>query len=207
MKILIADDDPVSLRLLEAVLTKWGHEPTLARDGEEAWEALQDEGLRMAIIDWMMPRLDGVGLCKRIREAQLPGYRYVVLLTSKQEKQDLLEGLNAGADDYVVKPFDPRELEVRLKVGLRTLELEETLAQRIADLEAAVHKIQTLEGLLPICAYCRKVRNDDNYWEQVETYMQEKTKMRFSHGVCPDCFDKHLKPELEGLEENSEDQD
>jgi len=201
MQILIADDDPISLRILERVLQKWGHEPVTARDGEEAWALLESRPLRLAIVDWMMPNLDGLGLCKRIRAADRPGYTYLMLLTSKQEQQDLLDGLGSGADDYLIKPFDHRELDMRLKVGLRILDLEERLDQRITELQRALDKIQTLEGLLPICAYCHKVRNDGNYWEQVETYMQERTKMRFSHGVCPDCFEQFIRPELEGVDE------
>ena len=202
MRILIADDDPVSLRLLQAVLEKWGHEVIMARDGTEALRRVTDDHVRLAIVDWMMPGLDGLEVCRQVRASTLPGYVHLILLTSRNEKRDLLEGMQAGADDYLVKPFDPRELQVRLQVGLRTLDLEDRLSQRITELETALDTIQRLEGLLPICAYCKKVRDDKNYWCQVETYVAQRTKARFSHSVCPECFEKVLKVEMAELSED-----
>jgi DNA-binding response OmpR family regulator len=199
MKVLIADDSTVSLRLLEAVFTKWGHETILARDGNEAWALLQEGDIRMAIIDWMMPDLNGLELCQRIRAQEDDRYTYLILITGKTGSQDLFDGLAAGADDYIVKPFDPRTLEARVKVGLRTLELEDRLARRITDLEDAITKIQTLEGLLPVCSYCHKIRNDDNYWQKVDSYMSERTNLKVSHGICPDCFKEHVQPDIDDL--------
>jgi phosphoserine phosphatase RsbU/P len=123
-----------------------------------------------------MPGIDGVELCRRIRSAELKSYVYVILLTSRTSPQDVIAGLDAGADDYLTKPFDPDELRARMRVG-----------QRMLDLLA---NIKQLHGLLPICSYCKRIRDDNNYWEQVEQYVAAHTEAQFSHGICPPCFDK-----------------
>ncbi len=197
MKILTADDDPVSRRILQAVLTKWDHEVLVASNGREAWETIRDEKVRLAILDWEMPELSGPEVCKRVRESDLGGYTFIILLTSRKGKDDLVAGLEAGADDFLTKPCDPNELKVRLKVGMRTLDLETRLAHRIVELEEALDKINRLEELLPICAYCKKVRDDQNYWHQVETYISKRSQTKFSHGICPDCYKRLLDGEIE----------
>jgi signal transduction histidine kinase len=127
MKILIADDDSVSRRLLQSHLQKWNYEVTLARDGAEAWQRFEEGLFPMVITDWMMPELDGPGLIRRIRSVHRPGYVYAMLLTSKSEKGDLVEGMEAGADDFLTKPFDRDELRVRLRAGERIIRLEHDL--------------------------------------------------------------------------------
>jgi len=135
MKILIAEDERVSRRLLESRLKKWGYEVTAAEDGEEAWELFQKEYFPMVISDWMMPKMDGLELLRRIRSSERPGYVYTILLTARTEKEDLLAGMDSGADDFIAKPFDKDELLARLKVGLRITDLERNLAQRNQELE------------------------------------------------------------------------
>ncbi len=128
MKILIADDDTVSSRVLEGFLKKWGYEVRVTADGEEAWQALQEEDApQMAILDWMMPRVDGVEVCRRLRQRGPEPYVYALLLTAKGQKQDVVEGIEAGADDYLTKPFDPGELQARLRAGRRILALQGAL--------------------------------------------------------------------------------
>ncbi len=157
MKILIAEDERVSRRLLESRLKKWGYDVTAAEDGEEAWEIFQQEHFPMVISDWMMPKMDGLELLKKIRSIERSGYVYTILLTARSEKEDLLAGMDSGADDFISKPFDKDELLARLKVGLRITDLERDLALRNQelgkinermkrDLEAAA-KIQ--QSLLP----------------------------------------------------------
>ncbi|HEY9871499.1 MAG TPA: ATP-binding protein [Candidatus Obscuribacterales bacterium] len=148
MKVLVAEDDAVSRRLLEATLSKEGYEVVLARDGQEAWEALQNEDSpRIAILDWMMPGMDGLEVCRRLRKMNRPDYVYIVLLTAKSHREDLLEGMRAGADDYLVKPCDDQELKVRIRVGLRIVELQRELLERsqiIQDLVYALsHDLRT----------------------------------------------------------------
>lgn len=128
MRILIADDDSITRRLLETILTKWSYQVVIAQDGDEAWQILQGEGApKLAILDWMMPGLDGVEICRRARQRIDAPYVYIMLLTSKVRKEDLIEGMEAGADDYLTKPFNRHELEVRLRAGLRILDLQEAL--------------------------------------------------------------------------------
>ena len=128
MRILIADDEPVSRLRLERLLTKWGYDVTAVSDGEAAWRVLSGPGApELAILDWVMPGSDGVSVCRRVRELKEAPYRYIILLTSRSETSSLVEAMNAGADDYVSKPFEPHELEVRLRAGKRILELQAEL--------------------------------------------------------------------------------
>ncbi len=134
MKILIADDEPVSRRILESVLGKLGYDVTAVADGAEAWDLLQQpHAPKLLLLDWVMPRLDGVSLCRRIRETMNQTYTYIIIVTAKESRGDLLAGFEAGADDYIAKPIDPAELRARLRVGQRVLELED--AQKKAGLQ------------------------------------------------------------------------
>lgn len=188
MKILIAEDDPVSRRLLQAGLAKWGYEVVVACDGNEAWQTLQQEpSPALLILDWLMPGRDGLEICRQARA--LPAYQsaYIILLTGKISKEDVIAGLEAGADDYVTKPFDPGELRARVSVGVRVAQLQLNLAERVRELEAALAKVKTLSGMLPICASCKKIRDDKGYWTQIESYIRVHSEAEFSHGFCPEC--------------------
>jgi two-component system cell cycle response regulator len=133
VKVLIAEDDPVSRRLLEVFLSKWGHEVIVARDGVEAWELLQNpEAPTLVISDWMMPCIDGLELCRRMRGMEKLDYTYFIILTAKGKKEDVIMGLEAGADDYLVKPFDQEELRCRVKIGERIISLEQRIRQLAA---------------------------------------------------------------------------
>jgi sigma-B regulation protein RsbU (phosphoserine phosphatase) len=137
MKVLVADDDPVVRRLLEIYLQEWGHEVVLASDGERAWALFQECAFSIVISDWMMPDVDGLELVRRIRASEWQGYVYVILLTSKSRREDIVRGMEAGADDFMAKPFDRDELRVRLRAGVRILNLEQSLAQRNVELQAS----------------------------------------------------------------------
>ncbi len=198
MRILIADDDPVSREILEATLRQWGYTVAVCRDGVEAWRLLQNEPRpELAILDWMMPGMDGPEICRKARATGRTPPTYLILLTSRGGRGDVVEGLEAGADDYITKPFDRGELRARLGVGVRLVELQQSLAARVRELEEALANIKQLQGLVPICSYCKKIRNDQNYWQQVESYIADHSGAQFSHGICPECFDKFVKPELE----------
>ena len=192
MKTLIAEDDPVSRVFLELSLIKWGYEVIVTCDGGEAWEALQREAPPIAILDWMMPGIDGVEVCRRARAIQTPTPTYLILLTAKNEKEEVVEGLEAGADDYLTKPFNRAELHARIKVGLRITELQRNLADRVVELQSALSRVNQLQGLLPICSYCKKVRDDQNYWQQVDSYISKHADIEFSHGICPACYESVL---------------
>ncbi len=190
-RVLVADDDPVSLRVLQRALEKWGHDVLVARDGTEAWQALtRPEAPQMAVLDWMMPGMDGPTICRRARAVPSTSPPYFILLTARKEYADIVAGLEAGANDYVTKPFHQAELRARVRVGIRVLELQTILADRIRDLETALKQVKQLRGLLPICMYCKKIRNDGDYWQQVETYISDHTEAEFSHGICPECYEK-----------------
>jgi DNA-binding response OmpR family regulator len=194
MKILIAEDDSVSRLVLQATLVKWGYEVIVACDGHQAWDLIQSNSPTLAVLDWMMPGFDGVEVCRRARAIVTPTPVYLILLTAKSEKGDVVEGLDAGADDYVTKPFDRQELRARIQVGMRVCELQQSLADRITDLEAALTRVKQLQGLLPICSYCKKVRDDQNYWQQVDSYISKHSEVEFSHSICPTCYDRMIEP-------------
>jgi len=200
MKALIADDDLTYRRMLEALLGKWGYDLVVASDGDAAWQVLHaPDAPQIAILDWMMPGKDGVEICRQIRESTQSDPKYIILLTSKGEKKDIVSGLDAGADDYITKPFESEELRARVQVGERILRLQSELARRVKELQEAFDQIETLEGILPICMYCKKIRNDQNYWQQVESYISQHSQAEFTHGLCPECFEKHIKRPLQGL--------
>lgn len=191
MNILIAEDDAVSRRILEQTLTNWKYDVTVAKDGEEAWEILQrSDAPMLAILDNMMPGMDGFEICRRVRK--LPGTQspYLLLLTAMSAKDDVVRGIEAGANDYLTKPFHREELRVRVGVGVQMLNLQATLFERVREVEAALAQVKQLQGILPMCSYCRQVRNDDDYWQKVEGYISDNTDIQFSHGICPDCYVK-----------------
>ena len=134
MNVLIAEDDFVARRILHRMLEKLGHQVIACENGLKAWEAIQNNEARLAILDWMMPKIDGLTLCRKIREERLPEYVYVILLTSNDQKSDIVEGLNAGADDYMTKPYDPYELKARIRSGQRVLKLEDDLKTTTSQL-------------------------------------------------------------------------
>jgi DNA-binding response OmpR family regulator len=200
MEILIAEDDAVSRRLLELCLIRWGYEVVIAKDGIEALQILSREDRpALAILDWMMPGMDGLELCRKVRENQEMQPVHIILLTARNGKADVLLGFEAGADDYISKPFDREELRARVQVGVRLVELQRKLAERVKELTHALEQVKQLQGLLPICSYCKKIRDDNNYWQKVESYIGQHSEAQFSHGICPDCFETVVKPELQKL--------
>jgi len=194
MRVLIADDDPVSLRGLLGLLQSWGYEVLVADNGIDALSVLAAPGApRLALIDWEMPGVNGPDLCRRVRGWHSTDSPYLILLTSRSSPGDVVAGLDAGADDYLVKPFDPGELRARVHAGARIMELQSGLAEKIAQLETALSKVRRLSGLLPICAYCKAIRDDSDYWHRVEEYVSEHADVQFSHGICPNCLEHAMK--------------
>jgi sigma-B regulation protein RsbU (phosphoserine phosphatase) len=191
MRILIAEDEPISRRLLETTLTKAGHDVAATEDGTKALDSIQKEVPDILITDWMMPELDGLELCRRLRKLELPSYVYVIVLTALTQKENITQGLDAGADDYVTKPFERTELLARVRAGQRVIQLEKSLRERNEEISEALAQVKQLKGLLPICMFCKKIRKDKNYWQQVEEYLVEHTDADFSHSLCPECLEKH----------------
>lgn len=201
MRILIAEDDITSRTMLAGVLRKYGHEVVETVDGEAAWEIMaREEAPRLAVLDLMMPRMDGLEVVRRIRAMDSKDPPYIIMLTTKAEKTDIAQGLDAGANDYLAKPFDAGELRARVAVGQRMLETQAALKEKIRELEIAAEHIKTLKGIIPICSGCKKIRDDRGYWTQVEEYVRDHTEAEFSHGLCPECLNS-LYPEYKGKED------
>lgn len=196
MKVLVADDEFTARSITIGLLKRWGHETVAARDGDEAWRILTaDDAPGLAILDWMMPGLEGPEICRRLRASERSGQFYLIILTTRGNPDDIVDGLEAGADDYVIKPFDAGELRARVDVGCRVLALQAALAKRVSELQTALAQVKTLRGLLPICAGCKKIRDDRGYWRQIESYLSAHADVDFSHGLCPECM-KKLYPEF-----------
>jgi len=190
MHILIAEDDVVTARLLERLTASWGYEVTVVNDGAAALAILHaDDAPQLALLDWMMPGLNGPAVCQMARARQPSAPTYVILLTSRDARADVVAGLEAGADDYIVKPFDPEELHARLKAGTRIIDLQQRLATHVGELELALANVRRLGGLLPICSYCKSIRDDSDYWHRVEEYVTAHSEAQFTHGICPKCLD------------------
>ena len=158
-------------------------------DGEAAWKILNETtDVRIVVSDWVMPRSDGLELCRRIRERAGSDYVYFILVTSRDATQEnRMAAADAGVDDFLLKPLDVSELWTRLRVAERIL--------------GYTRQVRMLEELLPICAYCKKIRDDQNYWQQLEGFISERTGVDFSHSVCPDCYQRVLVPEIESLKQ------
>lgn len=200
MKVLIADDDPVHRLMLKAALTGWGYEVVETDDGAEALRLLlRPDGPKLALLDWGMPGMDGLEICRRIREHPSQEPPYLILLTAHDTKADVVTGLRNGANEYIIKPFDSDDLRARIGVGRRVVELQAALSARVRELEEAMAHVKQLRELLPICCYCKKVRDDQNYWEQVDSYLLRHSEIRFTHGICPDC----LKREMDAFEQSN----
>jgi phosphoserine phosphatase RsbU/P len=185
MRILIVEDDTIAGAVLEASLKSLGHEVEVALNGTDGWNRFRGEPRRLVISDWKMPELDGLELCRRIRERG-GDYVYFILLSNlANSAENLDQAMAAGADDFLSKPVKSSELKARLHV-----------AERILNYATQVRQLQEI---IPICGYCRKMRDDKNYWSQVEEYIGKQTGSEFSHGVCPDCYDRVLVPEMRKL--------
>ena len=198
MRILVAEDGKVDRLRLEKILSEWGFEVESFRDGNKTMARLSEpDPPRLCILDWVMPGIEGTELCRRIRERLPEDSFYLIILTARQGIDNVIEGLSAGADDYVTKPFVSRELRQRIDVGVRVLGLEQLLNKKVNQLEEALEDVKSLQGLLPICSYCNKIRNDEDYWEKVETYISRHADVEFSHSICPTCYEQHVQPMLD----------
>jgi phosphoserine phosphatase RsbU/P len=187
--ILIADDDQVSRTLLVRTIEVWGHEAEVVGDGVEAVTRLiSPSAPLLAILDWGMPGLEGPDVCRSVRGAALRMQPYLVMLTARHAPEDLAVALEAGADDFLSKPFNRVELMARLHAGMRILNLHRALTDRIQELEESRVREHHLRTLTPICSYCKKIRGDKDDWEPIDQYLAEHG-YRFTHAVCPSCLD------------------
>lgn len=188
--VLVVDDSRLQRRILKAMLSRWGFRVREAASGGEALALCRGHPPDLVLSDWMMPGMTGLAFCRAFRAERVEGYGYFILLTSKGEKDEVAEGLDAGADDFLTKPVDMDELTARLRVAERVLALQT--------------EVQLMQKLLPICMYCGKIRDkeadweDQSSWQDLESYVAEKTDVQFSHGICKDCYETRVEPELGG---------
>ena len=205
MTVLLADDNTTNRDLLRVIFSRQGYDLMEAANGVEALDILEKTPVPIVgLIDWEMPQMEGIEVCRRVRAHKPPAPRFLILVTVRDTKRDVVTGLSAGANDYVTKPFDKTELLARVKIGAQMVELEQTLTQRVEELADALAKVKQLGGLLPICSYCKKIRDDRNYWQQVEDYVGRHSEATFSHSICPECYVRIVKPQLRSLEAERE---
>lgn len=193
--ILVVDDDPFIARLLEIELRAAGYDVRVANDGERGLDLARERCPELVLADVMMPNMDGFELTRHLRMDSRTATVSVIMLTARGLSADKLEGFAVGADDYIVKPFDRDELKARVGAGERIVALEQERARRLRELQDALDHIKTLQGILPICMYCRRIQSDDASWQRIEEYVAEHSNAEFSHGMCPECTAKYH-PEL-----------
>jgi CheY-like chemotaxis protein len=202
VNILVAEDSPHQRELVVFLLEQWGFDVVQAADGDRAWELLsRPDSPALALLDSVMPGLGGPELCRRLRDEVPARPRHLILLTSRTSPEDVEQGLEAGADDYVAKPFREGELRARLKAGRRSLDLKLRLADRVGELEGALLRIRQLEGILPVCSYCRRIHDADGDWQSLETFLAARSRARFTHDICPTCYTDVVEPELRAFRE------
>jgi CheY-like chemotaxis protein len=190
MKILAAEDDRASRAILRRQLAGLGHEVIPAASGEEAWALWRTHRPAVVVSDWRMPKLDGLELCRRLRAQGEDEYVYFILLTaSGASARNRRLAAAAGVDDFLTKPADVSELWMRLRVAERILRY--------------TRRVNRLEELMPMCSYCKKVRDDRNYWQQIESYLNERTGAEVSHSVCPECYARVVMPELQKIRDRA----
>jgi DNA-binding response OmpR family regulator len=191
MKMLIADADPVARRKLEMTLARWGYEVTSVADGDEACRVLiGDNAPPLAVLSWAMPGMDGPDVCRSVRQSPTAMPSYLILLTASRDKEDIVAGLEAGADDCLTRPFESAELRARVMVGARMVKLQRSLVEQAGELDMALLMVKQLQGLLPVCSSCKGVRQDQQYWQQIEHYATYHLSAGFNASLCPSCYEK-----------------
>jgi DNA-binding response OmpR family regulator len=185
MNVLAIEDQAIAGLQLMATLRALGHEAELTTDGAAAMQRLEAGGFRVVVSDWRMPGMDGLDFCRRLRQRQGDYIYFILISATPVTKSSRETALGAGVDDFLVKPVDPDELGMRLHVAERIIQF--------------TTQVKTLESILPICGYCKKIRTDQKYWQELEAYFGERGGTQFSHGICPDCYEKRMVPELQKL--------
>jgi DNA-binding response OmpR family regulator len=197
MTVLVADDHEVNRKLLRSILQGEGYEVLEAANGIDALNLLESATSPMVgLVDWEMPQMEGIEVCRQARELKDLPPIFLILVTVRDSKQDVVAGLQSGANDYITKPFDKTELLARVKVATQMVELQQVLTERVEELKEALLNVKQLSGLLPICSYCKKIRDDQNYWQQVESYVGKHSEAQFSHSICPTCYEEFVKPQM-----------
>ncbi|MEO7319585.1 MAG: response regulator [Chthoniobacteraceae bacterium] len=188
VRVLVVEDDERTQKALVFFLLRHGYAATAATDGQVALDILTNrDSPSIVLLDWEMPKLSGLDVCRLLRAMPLQRYIYIIMVTARDSAEDLLAAFAAGADDFLPKPADTAQLLARMRSGERVLALELRLEERIAELQQTLLEVSHLKRLLPICMYCKKVRDDGDYWQEIDAFIHERTGTDFSHGVCPVC--------------------
>ncbi len=188
VRVLVVDDVPVQRIALQRRLDKWGYEVLAVESAEQAYASLGDrDAPTLVVLDWTLPDMDGPELCRRIRAHASLRTAYLILYTSRESSEDLVAGLEAGANDFVSKTADPEELRARLQVGARYALLHRDLQARTREVEAALETVNKLQGILPICSYCKRVRDDRSYWHEIDRFLVQRTDLELSWSTCDQC--------------------
>lgn len=188
IQILIVDDDPDVLAASERLVKSLGYQVATASDGNECKQALKKTTPDLILLDVMLPDMNGRDLCRDIKsDPDLAGIFIVLTSGMKTSSQDQADGLELGADGYIARPVSNREFKARVTAMVRILVAERERDRLIIELKAALSKVKQLSGLLPFCSYCRKIRNDKGYWNQIEQYVQEYSEAELGDSICPDC--------------------
>lgn len=185
MNVLAIEDQPVAAMQMMALLRSLGHDAEHAKDSTDAWSRLTRGGYRVVVSDWRMPGIDGLGLCRMIRERGGDYVYFILVSSSPVTGENRRLALTAGVDDFLAKPVNADELGMRLHV-----------AERIIGL---AQQVKQLESFLPVCTYCKKIRDDQKYWQEMESYFSQRQGTKFSHGVCPDCYNQVMAPQLKKM--------
>jgi len=188
--ILIVDDVPHDIQVIANIMQNEGYRMAFAQDGRTALKKVGEIIFDLILLDVVMPEMDGFDVCRILKESRNTMEIPVIFLTAKTEAEDIVHGFEAGAVDYVTKPFNSSELLVRVRTHVELKKKRDREKELVSRLEAALAEIKQLSGLLPICSGCKKIRDDEGYWQQLEQYFSNHSDVRFTHGVCPDCIKK-----------------
>jgi CheY-like chemotaxis protein len=188
--ILVVDDAEANVDILLAILKYYDVIPSTS--GEDALALVKEEKVDLILLDILMPGMDGLEVCRRLKADPATMDIPVIFITVKNDEKSIEEAYESGGVDYVTKPFKPVELLARVRTQL-------TLRETITDLQVALDNIKTLNGLLPICSYCKKIRDDKGYWNNLESYIQKHSDASFTHGICAECADKFYSEELDSI--------
>jgi CheY-like chemotaxis protein len=194
-KILVVDDNTANIDVMLRFLEPLGYELAIATSGEKALRVAERFGPDLILLDVMMPGMDGFETCRRLKAPPLSLEAPVIFVTAKKETDDIVRGFQCGGVDYVSKPIRQEEVASRIETHLRLRHLISVQAELIDQLQAARGELKILSGLLPICSYCKKIRDDQGYWHQIEAYIHKHSHAEFSHGLCEACAAK-LYPDL-----------
>ena len=204
MRVLVAEDDASSRKILAKMLEQWDYQVIAVENGQAAMEVFQSPNPPiLAMLDWEMPGMSGIDVCRQLRQRDGDRPTYIILLTMRTDEEDMVTGLRAGADDYVTKPFNRDELHARIAAGRRIVELQDALSMRISELETATAQVQALQGIIPICVYCHRIRDAQEDWLRIEKYVATHAGAQFSGGICPECAEEQYPGVLDRGEDDA----